>query len=359
LTPVASQNPQEPDRSNDISPIPGTSQKAATIASIATTMKAPSLPPMQAPSPSDPQLKSPRRPGGLDVQEIEGSTHEPNCELSGTDRDTEECERLLDSCPHIDMTSCLIGGNGATPAPTPAKALEPTIDGAYVGGGVTGETTDEMNTNGIWHWGKTVYAEAGNGGWTWLQSPDGDWNLVWVTINTSNRWLWQMPNRFQWSGHHRRRSTWMHMSGADWRRGENVHAHLIAAEENEARGGHHDENAHVSYDPDWYDGMTKSVPKPVPAPAASIAENKYVGRSALSQSGSNSRNQSPRAMPTATLTATHSGAPTSSPADASIEQHFKEVVKYDPLEALKEIKNTEFRKTPLIYGSMAEKDSQR
>lgn len=160
---------------------------------------------------------------------------------------------------------CLTGSAMKTTITKSTTEKPPSKQQTYAGGGQTGTTSGEMNDDGKWHWGKTVYAEAGNGGWTWVQTPDGDWTLTWVTTNTGNHWLWWMPNRYHWSGSHRRRGTWMHISGPDWR--DDMHsltAHMFTRDDDRGRGpqggGHHDK------DGKWTEGMESDGPMPIKHP---------------------------------------------------------------------------------------------
>jgi len=213
-----------------------------------------------------------RRPGALSGVDARGLLTQTPAPDEGQ-QTTKECLTV----------QCLTGAS-PTPAPTPGPPptpLPPTVDNTYLGNGQAGKTTGEMNTNGIWHWGKIVYSEAGNGGWKWIQTPDGDWNLVWVTTNTNNHWRWLMPNRYHWSGHHRRRGTWMHITGPDWRENNhNLHSHMFGHQDQRGGGG-------GGSDGNWDKGMVSNL---VP----------NSGKVHHSREGivENRRTKGPRAMPT-------------------------------------------------------------
>merc|ERR1711924_474822 len=71
-----------------------------------------------------------------------------------------------------------------------------------------------------------------HGFWQWEQNPDGEWTLIWIEQQTHYHWKWQRPNAYRWSGPHRRRGTWMDVSGKDFQDGTHqLHQHMLSDED--------------------------------------------------------------------------------------------------------------------------------
>eukprot|EP00746_Dinoflagellata_sp_MGD_P165335 gnl/MRDRNA2_/MRDRNA2_94546_c0_seq1.p1 gnl/MRDRNA2_/MRDRNA2_94546_c0~~gnl/MRDRNA2_/MRDRNA2_94546_c0_seq1.p1 ORF type:complete len:524 (+),score=104.06 gnl/MRDRNA2_/MRDRNA2_94546_c0_seq1:85-1656(+) len=277
-------------------------------------------------------------------------------------------------CPDGKITvACLTGASTVittTLAPTPRPPMKTNN---YQGNGQTGKTSGEMNTHGFWNWGWTVYADGGNGGWQWVETPDGDWNLVWVTTTTNNHWVWLMPNRYHWSGMHRRRGTWMHIKGTDWRDSSHSLANHMFPREDDSSSGNFRQKTQAVQDDNWSQGMTNPLAErnimamkkrqshvendpSVDAPWDMPTEQKNKFREGIRNKLKDAQTGNAASLGASLPPGEHEQASAAAAASIAQKQNdMDQVAKMDPLEAMEKVKNEQWKSQPLIYGSMAQK----
>merc|ERR1712146_238655 len=87
-------------------------------------------------------------------------------------------------------------------------------------GGMAGSTEGEEHTEeGVFVVPKADLEPDKGEYWEVVPIPGGGTKLVYGGNSPAYEWRWEKPGALRWSGKHRRRGTWTHIDGKDWKMG--------------------------------------------------------------------------------------------------------------------------------------------